>query len=88
MNQNSYSKTTCDNLAVDIDTNLGSPSCKETDESNQCQHVFLMMKNVHAWDDCWEIWIKYTTWASAQTLVRTKRFRNILINMRKVESEV
>lgn len=47
MNQNSNSKITCDNLAVDIDTNLGSPSCKETDESNQCQPVFLMMKNVY-----------------------------------------
>lgn len=45
--QNGYSEITCDNLAVDTGTNLGSPSCKETDESNQCQPVFLIMKNVY-----------------------------------------
>lgn len=37
----------CDNLAAGTDTNQGSPRYKETDESNQCQPLFLMMKNVY-----------------------------------------
>lgn len=62
VNQNGYSKMTCENLAVVTDTNLGSQSYKEIDESNQCQHAFLIMKNVYMLDMIVEkFWIKYVT---------------------------